>query len=290
MRVPMLSAIAAVAAVMALPAAAHGWEQDRDDSVVMVRECPLPAPAAHHHVGHVAASHHRGRAAVRCQVAEATPVEEHVVRIYHHEDVDACADRDRCGDRDRDDGWRDQGRDGRGADRDRGMDQDHAMAMRHDDGDRDRYGDHDMTMRHDDGDRDQHEDHEMVVRRDDGDRGMRDDRAMAMRRDGGDRQVWDDRSRGFVDGSVHREAEDRRGWDDHEYAQRDDGMRRDDGDARSHVYYEERERTFEHGEHWVGQCGCGPARPTATDDDGYLVWAGKVAPEDGGDRSWDVHP
>ncbi len=106
----------------------------------------------------------------------------------------------------------------------------------------DRYGDHDMVVRHDDG----------------------------------ERRMWDDHARAYVDGSVHHEDEDRRGWDDHEYAQRDDGMHWDNGDVRAHVYYEERERTFEHGEHWIEHCGCGPARPTATDEDGYLVWAGKV--------------
>jgi len=262
MRAPILSAFAAAATALlfALPAAAHDWV-DREESVVTVRECPLPAPASQHHVGRIAASHRRrAHAAVRCQVAEATPVEEHVVRIYHREDVEDCAGRDRCTDRDHD-RWRE--RDWRGAERDRDMDQDHGMAMSRDDGDR--YG----------------------ARRDDGDRAMRDDHDMGMRRDDGDRRMWDDHARAFVDGSVHREEEDRRGWDDHEYAQRDSGMHRDVGEARAHVYFEERERTFERGERWIDRCGCGPARPTATDDDGYLVWAGKV---DRDDRSWDVHP
>jgi hypothetical protein len=58
-------------------------------------------------------------------------------------------------------------------------------------------------------------------------------------------------------------------------------MHWDGGDGRMRrVYQVERERTFEHDEHWVEHCGCGPVRPTATDEDGYLVWAGKVAPED----------
>ncbi|HXQ45944.1 MAG TPA: hypothetical protein VN806_04965 [Caulobacteraceae bacterium] len=253
MRVPILSAFVAAAALFALPAAAHGWVDDRDDTVVEVRECPLPAPpVAHRHVSHVVYRHRH--VAVRCQVAEAPPVDEHVVRIFHHEDRDACADRDRCGDRDRDDGWRDH--DWRGADRDRDMYEDHGMAMRHDDGDHDRYGDHDMVVRHDDG----------------------------------ERRMWDDHARAYVDGSVHHEDEDRRGWDDHEYAQRGDGMHWDHGDVRAHAYYEERERTFERGEHWIEHCGCGPARPTATDEDGYLVWAGKVAPDDEDGASWEVHP
>jgi hypothetical protein len=251
MRVPILSAFAAAAALFALPAAAHGWVDDRDDSAVEVRECPLPAPpAAHRHVSHVAWSHHRART-VRCQVAEAPAVDEHVVRIVHHEDRDACADRDRCGDRDRDDAWRDRDHDGRG---DRDMYEDHGMAMRHDDGDHDRYGDHDMVARHDDG----------------------------------ERRMWDDHARAYVDGAVHHEDEDRRGWDDHQYAQRDRGMHWDRGDVRANVYYEERERTFEHGEHWIDHCGCGPARPTAADEDGYLVWAGKVEADDE-DSSWEAH-
>lgn len=279
MRAPMLSAFAAAAALFALPAAAHGWVDDRDDTVVEVRECPLPAPpVAHHHVSHVVVSRHRAHTAVRCQIAEAPPVEERVVRIYHHEDADACADRDRCGDRDRDDGWRDRDRDGRGADRDRDMHEDHDMAMRRDDGEHDRYGDHDFAMH-----------------RDDGDRRMWDDHARAYV-DGSvhheeEERSWNDRAHAYVDGSVHHEDEDRRGWDDHEYARRDDGMHWDNGQARTHVYYEQRERSFEHDEHWIEHCGCGPARPTATDEDGYLVWSGKVLPPDGADEpTWDVHP
>jgi hypothetical protein len=258
MRVPILTAVAAAVALIALPAAAHGWVEDRDGSVVMVRECPLPAPTVYHrHVSHVVSRSRHG--AVRCQVAAVTaPVEERIVRVYHHEDMDAWrgdhdrCDGDRCGDRDRDEGWRDGDHDRRGADGDRDMYEDHGMAMRHD----------------------EHEDHDM-----------------AMRHDEGDRHMSDDRGRAFVDGAVHHEDEDRRGWDDHQYAQREGGMHWDSGEARSHVYYEQRERTFEHGEHWVETCGCGPVRPTATDEYGYLVWAGKVAPPDEPDApSWDVHP
>jgi hypothetical protein len=252
MRIPILTAVAASVALFALPAAAHGWVEDRDDTVVMVRECPLPAPPSHHHFSRVAVSHHHwAHAAVRCQVAEAPPVEERVVRVYHHEDTDAWrgdhdgCDGDRCGDRGRDHGWR-------GADGDRDMDQDHGMAMRHDDGGQGAWDDH--ARAHVDG---------------------------AVHHEEEDRRAWDDREKAQVDGAVRHEEEDRRGWDDHQYAQRDGGMHRDDGDGRWRgVYHEERERTFEHGEHWIGNCGCGPVRPTTTDEYGYLVWAGKVAPPD----------
>jgi hypothetical protein len=238
MRAPILSAVAATVALFALPAAAHGWTEDRDDSTVEVRECPLPAPAYHHHASHV----YRHRAhAVRCQVAEAAPVDERVVRVYHHEDRDEWR-----GDRDRDEGARDRDRDWRGADNDRDMYEDHGMSMRHE----------------------EHEDRDMG-------------------RDEGERRMMDDRGRAYVGGAVHHEDEDRRGWDDHEYARRDGGMHWDSGEARWRVYRMERERSFEHGEHWLGDCGCGPARPSATDEDGYLVWAGKVGPDD---SSWVVHP
>jgi hypothetical protein len=92
---------------------------------------------------------------------------------------------------------------------------------------------------------------------------MYEDHGMAMRRDEGDRGVRDDRGRASADGAIHHEDEDRRGWDDREYALRDWGPQRDSGDAHAHVYEEQRGRTFAHGEHWLGNCGCGPARPTA---------------------------
>ena len=44
--------------------------------------------------------------------------------------------------------------------------------------------------------------------------------------------------------------------------------------------------------HHVGHdCGCHPARPSATDDRGYLTWAGKVWEDTPyGPESWSVHP
>jgi hypothetical protein len=100
MRVPVLAAVAASVVLFALPAAAHGWVENRDDTLVMARQCPLPGPSAAH-------------AAVRCQVVVAPPVREWVGRVYHHQEM-----ADRRGD---------------GGDRD--MYDDHGMTMR-DDGDR----------------------------------------------------------------------------------------------------------------------------------------------------------
>ena len=203
MRVPILAAVAASVALFALPAAAHGWVEDRDDTVVMARECPLPAPSA-------------AQAAVRCQGVVTPPVKERVRRAYRHEDM---------------------------------------AVRRGDGGDRDMYDDHALTMG-----------------------------------DAGDRGLWDDRGRAFVDGAIHHEDEDRRGWDDHQYAQLQGGLHLDSGEARGRAYPETLRRAFLPGEHWIGPCGCGPARPTA-DPYGDLIWSAKLAPEAGPNRpNSDIHP
>ena len=50
----------------------------------------------------------------------------------------------------------------------------------------------------------------------------------------------------------------------------------------------EHEDRFVEERHMDHDCGCGPRRPTATDDEGFLVWPGKVA--DGPAESWQAHP
>jgi len=243
-RVALSAAVAAAFALIALPAAAHGWGEDRGETV---NECPLPA--YHHHASHMMLMHRHH--AVRCEAAAVyPPVEEHVVRIYHHEDMDGWrgehGDRDEAW-REREEHWRDRDRDQdwRGADGDRRMFEDHG-------------------------------------------RGYVDG---AVYREREEHEGYGDHGRAYVDGAVHHEDEDRRGWNDREYAYRDGGMHWDSGEARWRVYQEQRERSWAHGEHWIEHCGCGPARPTATDEYGYLVWAGKVAPPGGPDEpTWYVRP
>ena len=72
-----LSALVSIAALCALPAAAHPVAQDREQGVVSVNECPLPA----YHGQASRVEDRRGHAADRCQAGEvAPPVEERRVR------------------------------------------------------------------------------------------------------------------------------------------------------------------------------------------------------------------
>jgi hypothetical protein len=247
MRVPLLSAAAALFALCALPAAAHGSGENRDDTV---RECPLHAAAHYHHrVGR-----HWAHTTVRCQA----PVEdEHIVRVEHEEHYGYIGD-----------------------DRDR---ESHEGRREHEHGDGD-------WREHEHGDRDR-EEHEW--RGADGDRDMHEDHGRAYVGESVHHEEYGDRY-----GGMHHEDEGRRSSDDRDFADRDGGMHHEDGDSRWRgVYRQESEAwsSSEHGEHWRehwgDHCGCGPARPSATDEDGFLVWSGKVEREERSDSDhWEVHP
>jgi len=244
MRIPLISAVVAVGALVAVAAAAHGWSDEREATTVSVNECSLAA--MHHHAGHM--MHHRGHAASRCDEARiAPPIEERTARIERRADAGEWRDHERCeGDRcgDRDEGWRARDEGWRGADAGRRMFEDQGRG----------YADRGMRYEHEGPD-------------------------MSFER------------RAYVDGAVHHEDEDRRGWNDREYAERDRGLHRDAGMDRWGVHEVEREQSWTQGEHWLGDCGCGPARPSATDEYGYLVWSGKVVPEGYPEApTWEVRP
>jgi len=103
--------------------------------------------------------------------------------------------------------------------------------------------------------------------------------------DGGDRWMHEDHGMRCHDESMRHDDGDGR-WAHREQEEHWAGMHREQeerwSDRREH------EERFVEERHMDHDCGCGPRRPTATDDEGFLVWPGKVA--EGPAESWQAHP